>query len=88
MMPGYRIRVQESFCEGHTVVLVGTAEGRYAPGGVLDARHRWSVPAAWRAVVNQEGIAVWQVFCNPEPISRIIRAADEQAAAGRGRPRG
>ena len=86
MMPGYRIHVRETFCEGATVLLVGTAEGTYAPGGVPDPRNRWRVPAAWRAVVEAEGIAVWQIFCNPEPISRVVRAADERRAGQRGGP--
>jgi len=86
MMPDYRIQIREAFCEGNTVVLVGTAAGTYAPGGALDPRNQWTVPAAWRAVVEAEGIAVWQVFCSTEPISRVIRAAQERLAARRGDP--
>jgi hypothetical protein len=85
MMPDYRIQVREIFCNGSTVVLVGTAAGTYAPDAVLEAKNRWSVPAAWRADVESGQIAAWQIFCNPEPIARVIKAAGQPETA---RPRG
>lgn len=77
MMPDYQIQVRESFCKAETVVLTGAAIGTYAPDGTLAARNRWSVPAAWRAVVRDERVAEWQVFVNPEPIRHVMRGRDE-----------
>ena len=68
MMQDYRVAVQETFRSANTVVLVGTAEGAWAKTATSGGEGRWSVPAAWRAVVDGEAIAVWQVFVNPEPI--------------------
>lgn len=33
----------------------------------------WTTPAAWRAVVKDGKIAVWQVFADNEPIRAIMR---------------
>jgi len=68
MMPGYRVNVEDIFCQGNKVVLVGLATGACATTGRL-----WSVPAAWRAVVERDRVAVWQVFVNPEPILAAMR---------------
>lgn len=73
MMPDYKINVQSAFSRKETVVLIGTATGTYSPDGSLRPGDRWQVPAAWRAVVKGAGIAVWQVFVNPEPIIRVMR---------------
>jgi hypothetical protein len=67
MMRQYRVAVRETFSAANVVVLVGAAEGVWAEAGA-SGRGRWTVPAAWRAVVDGEAIAVWQVYVNPEPI--------------------
>lgn len=74
MVPGYRIDVEETLRLENKVVLIGVASGE---GGIVDddrARHHWAVPAAWRAVVEEGRVAVWQVYANPEPIRAAIRA--------------
>jgi ketosteroid isomerase-like protein len=73
MMPEYTIEVEETFRREGTVVIVGRAAGTYAVEGPPRPEDRWSVPAAWRAVVAGDRIAVWQVFVNPEPILEIMR---------------
>jgi len=73
MVPDYKIEVQETLSDKQTVVLIGTATGTYSPDGKLNPDDRWNVPAAWRAVVKGDRIAVWQVFVNPEPILQIMR---------------
>lgn len=37
------------------------------------ATDSWSTPAAWRAVVKEGRIALWQVFADNEPIRAIMR---------------
>jgi len=68
MVADYRVRVQETFHSGSTVVLIGSASGTPRLDGVPEPERRWSVPAAWRAVVDGDRLARWQVFVNPEPI--------------------
>jgi len=80
MMRDYRVTVREMFSSANTVVLVGTAEGVWAKTSPSDHGSRWSVPAAWRAVVDGATIAVWQVFVNPEPIRAALRGDGGSAA--------
>jgi hypothetical protein len=54
------------------VVLLGFSEGTFCQNGVLKKENQWRVPAAWRAIVSGEGVAVWQLYVNPEPMQRIL----------------
>jgi ketosteroid isomerase-like protein len=73
MVPDYAIAVGQVIADGSTVVILGTASGTYAPDGTLRPDDCWSTPAAWRAVVSADRIAVWQVFADNEPIRRAAR---------------
>jgi len=86
LMPAYAITVRETFCKGETVVLVGSASGTCARHGSGTRGNEWSVPAAWRAVVRDQRVAVWQVFVNPEPIIRAMGGPAETAAQQRAAP--
>jgi hypothetical protein len=33
----------------------------------------WKTPAAWRAVIKEGKVAVWQVYADNEPIRAIMR---------------
>lgn len=77
MVPDYAIAVGQVVCDGHTLVVLGTASGTYAPHGAPLAEDRWSAPAAWRAVVAADRIAVWQVFADNEPIRQLARRHGE-----------
>jgi ketosteroid isomerase-like protein len=66
--PDYHIAVKEWFQNGRVIALFGTASGTYAVDGVLPAENRWSVPAAWRAVVREHSIVHWQVYADNEPV--------------------
>lgn len=71
-IPDYRIDVEETFHRESTVVLLGTAAGTFARTGALDPANRWTVPAAWRIVVENGRIAVWQLYVNPGPMLEIL----------------
>jgi ketosteroid isomerase-like protein len=72
MVPDYRIIIEETFSAGATVMLAGRAEGTFVEAGALKAENHWRVPAAWRAVIEDEKVARWQVYVNPEPMSLIL----------------
>ena len=72
MFPDYRITIHETYSRGEVVVFLGIAEGTYAVDGELRAENRWSVPAAWRAVVRDDGLAEWRLYVNVEPIVKIL----------------
>lgn len=80
MVPDYRIEVQESCEHGPVVHMVGRAHGTFAHEGRLDAADRWSVPAAWRAVVTGNQVASWHVFADNEPMRRAMRRHGHESA--------
>ena len=72
MAPDYEIIVKETFQGENTVVFLGIAEGTFSDGGTIDPANHWAVPAAWRAVIDEDRVAVWQVYVNPEPMQKIL----------------
>src|ERR1700743_430676 len=76
MVPDYSISHSENFADGNTVAVFGSAQGTFIhpkDGGNLNKENFWKPPAAWRAVVKDGKIAVWQVFADNEPIRAIMR---------------
>lgn len=73
MVPDYSISHEEIFATGDTVAMFGTAQGTFSKSGELKKENFWKTPAAWRAIVKDEKIAVWQVFADNEPIRAIMR---------------
>jgi ketosteroid isomerase-like protein len=73
MVPDYTISHSEVFANGETVALFGSAQGTFAKDGQLKKEDFWKTPAAWRAVIKDGKIAVWQVFADNEPIRAIMR---------------
>ena len=74
MVPDYQIAVDESYGDGPVVLMVGLAEGTYAPGGQLAAENRWKTPAVFRALVEDGLVAEWRVYADNEPIRERMRA--------------
>jgi ketosteroid isomerase-like protein len=72
MVPDYKIIVREMFAAGGAVMMAGLAEGTFVQGGLLKAENHWRVPAAWRAVIMDGLVAVWQIYVNPEPMEIIL----------------
>ena len=68
MVPDYSIVVEECFCDGAVVVMLGKVMGTYTKDGELKAENRWETPAAWRAVVEDGLVAEWRVYSDNEPI--------------------
>jgi hypothetical protein len=78
MVPDFRIEVTDQFESEGLVVLLGRASGTFVQDGELKPENRWSVPAAWRVVVESDQVAVWQLYANQHPMAVIydrIRAA-------------
>ncbi len=68
MVPDYTIAVEETFCDGSVVILLGLARGTYAG-------EAWSTPAAWRAQVRDDRVAEWRVYADNEPLRQLMRKA-------------
>lgn len=73
LVPDYRINVEETFVKDKTVILLGIATGTFSYKGVLDQKNRWSVPAAWRVVIVDGRVSVWQLYVNIEPMLKIMK---------------
>jgi ketosteroid isomerase-like protein len=74
MFPDYAIEVTSQFDRGDSVALFGKARGTFAVNGKLARENFWEIPAAWRAVVKNGRVAEWQVYCDNEPVRKIMAA--------------
>lgn len=75
MVPDYSISHSEIFAQGDTVAVFGLAQGTFSKDGQIRKENFWRTPAAWRAVIKNGKIAVWQVYADNEPIRAIMRKA-------------
>ena len=57
LFPDYYIEIEQSFSEGD----LGVAYG-YAGAGT--GENAWKIPAAWRAIVRDGKIRLWQVYAD------------------------
>ncbi len=73
MVPEYSIAVDETFRDGPVVVMLGLAEGTYAPSAELKPENRWKTAVALRAQVEDGLVAEWRVYADNEPIRERIR---------------
>jgi len=73
MVPDYSIAVEERFSDGPLVLLLGVAEGTYAPDGELKAENHWKTPVALRAQIEDGLVAEWRVYADNEPLRQCMR---------------
>jgi len=73
MFPDYSISHTEIFAEGNTVAIFGAAQGTLATDGEIKKENFRKTPAAWRAVLRDGKIAVWQVYADNEPARAVMR---------------
>ena len=57
LFPDYTIEIHDMFGSGETVALFGSARGTF--NGTANS---WKIPVAWKAVVRNGRVALWQVF--------------------------
>ena len=68
MFPVYSIEVNEIFEQGDTFGMFGFASGSFK--GKPEAS--WRLPAAWKAIVKDRRVALWQVFADTKIPFEII----------------
>jgi len=73
MVPDYSISHAEIFADGNTVAVFGSAQGTFSKDGMLEKQNFWKTPGAWRVIVKEGKIAVWQVYADNQPIRAIMR---------------
>jgi ketosteroid isomerase-like protein len=78
MVPDYSISIDEIYSDGAIVVMVGSAQGTYAPNGALrpgkQEEDHWQTPAVFRAVIEDSKVAEWRVYADNDPIRRRMAA--------------
>ena len=72
MVPDYTITVDETYCDGPVVVMLGKAQGTYAADGRTSAENSWETPVALRARVEGGKLADWQVYADNEPMRQLM----------------
>lgn len=72
MFPDYRIAIREHLALGPVVALFGTASGTAARNGEPAGPARWTLPAAWRAVIREGRVSEWQVYADNEPVWKAL----------------
>jgi len=79
MFPDYKIEVQSMLQEGGLVAIFGYASGTYNGKRGLVPENRIEMPAAWKAIVENGKIKLWQVYADWTEGSKII---DEDKGRG------
>jgi ketosteroid isomerase-like protein len=72
--PDYQIVGEKFFVDRDMVAVFGTASGTFEVNRKLHTDNHWRIPAAWMAVVRDGLIAQWRVYCDNEPVRRIMAA--------------
>ncbi len=72
MFPDYKIKAPEFVVSGDTIILLGTASGTYTTDGKLRPENHWEIPAAWKAMVADEKIKLWQWIADNSIVAKII----------------
>ncbi len=76
MVPDYMVAVEETYCDGPVVVMLGVAMGTYAPDGQIKLENRWKIPAAVRALIEDDKVAEWRVFADNDPVRQRMAPSD------------
>ena len=69
--PDYSIEVNEIFANGDRFAMFGFAGGSFKGRGEAN----WRLPAAWKAIVKEGRVALWQVFADTKIPFEIIERA-------------
>jgi len=77
--PDYLIEIDDVFVPSDTIVILGYAGGTYRGKTTIDNAHHWRVPAAWRVMVENEKIKIWQVYADSKIPFNIMSNEETEA---------
>lgn len=72
MFPDYSIEAEFILQDGDLVAAFGSASGTYNGKRGLVPENKIEMPAAWKAIVQDEKIKLWQVYADWTEGSKII----------------
>jgi ketosteroid isomerase-like protein len=62
--PDYKIEIDEIYINGDSIAAFGYAGGTFKGLKTTDNKNYWRLPAAWKAVVENGKIKLWQVYAD------------------------
>jgi ketosteroid isomerase-like protein len=72
LFPDYKIEILDVVERGEVVALFGYAGGTYKNLKNDLLSDFWRTPASWKAIVKDEKILHWQVYCDYSKLFKII----------------
>lgn len=78
MFPDYHIDIEHMVQEGSLVAAFGIASGTYKGKRGLVEENRITMPAAWKAVVENGKIKLWQVYADWSEGRKVIEIDHRQ----------
>ena len=77
LFPDYKIEITQILLSGESIAAFGFAGGTYK--SLIDKKDNyWRLPAAWKAVVRNEKIRLWQVYADSKIPFDIINNSKNQ----------
>ena len=64
MFPDYEIQIERLLADKAVVAVFGSAAGTYNGKRGLAAENRIAMPAAWRALIENRKVKLWQVYAD------------------------
>lgn len=64
LFPDYNIEVTDIFSNGDTLAAFGYAGGTFKGKKTDTNENSWRLPASWRAIVSNNKMKMWQVYCD------------------------
>jgi ketosteroid isomerase-like protein len=77
LFPDYKIVVTEVLTKDNTIAAYGFASGTFK-GLTSNKENYWHLPAAWRAIIQDKKIHLWQVYADSKLPYDIITRNKEQ----------
>ena len=77
MFPDYRVEIENILQDENLVAVFGSASGTYNGKRGLVAENKIEMPAAWKAIVEDGKIKLWQVYADWTEGHKIIEADNE-----------
>lgn len=77
LFPDYMIDVTDIFVNNDKVALFGTASGTYHGMATTGNKNHYSLPCAWKVIVKEDKIKLWQVICDSKIPFDIMTEEDK-----------
>jgi hypothetical protein len=77
LFPYYRIEAERMLADKTLVAVFGSASGTYSGKRGLIPENRIEMPAAWKAVIENDKVKLWQVYADWTEGSRTIKDDEE-----------